>query len=330
MHDMNDRSPSRLVACGQFPRRRLLAAGGVSLGILAGCTGVSDISAYHRMAGSSARFRLLISDLPNAIDDFDRLDVTFDYARILRAPAPTGSQKTPVDAENGAVDTEVNRSESTTLIRDHAAGNQENDPNASVPGRPTSATGGAGPSEHVGHALGTARDDQSDRSAPGSTTEPRRNRGRTSIDSAPDRPGFVIIDLEAATVDLTTVVGEKAVGVFDGELDPDRYGMIELHVADVDGIVDGEPVDVKIPSGTLKLPASFDLAAGDELVFVFDISVINRGRTGRYNLLPVIGESGVVGRDVEVEEIESEHSENDDDTGPDHTGHQNESVPAED
>jgi hypothetical protein len=102
------------------------------------------------------------------------------------------------------------------------------------------------------------------------------------------------------------VVGDAAMSVLDGELSPGRYTKIELHAADVVGIVDGEEVQVKIPSGKLMLTKPFEVAAGESIEFVFDINVVKRGKGDNYNLLPVIGESGVAGEDVDVEEVEAD------------------------
>jgi len=65
---------------------------------------------------------------------------------------------------------------------------------------------------------------------------------------------------------------------------------------------------VKIPSEKLKLVKPFEVAAGESVSFVFDISVVKRGKNNGYNLLPVIGESGVAGKDMEANEIDPEAS----------------------
>lgn len=118
-----------------------------------------------------------------------------------------------------------------------------------------------------------------------------------------DQQGFAVLDLDGATVDLTQVVGDKAMGVFEGELAEGRYAKIELYAADVVGVVDGETVQVTIPSGKLQLIKPFEVVAGETLRFVFDINVVRKGQSGEYNLLPVISESGVAGTDVPVEDV---------------------------
>jgi hypothetical protein len=119
----------------------------------------------------------------------------------------------------------------------------------------------------------------------------------------------VEIDLDDVTVDLTTVVGDRAVSVLEGELEEGRYSGIELSVAAAEGVVDGETVEVNVPSDRLRIVRPFEIAADEELSFVFDINVVQRGPNNGYNLLPVIGKSGVVGEDVEVDKVDGDGEE---------------------
>jgi hypothetical protein len=116
--------------------------------------------------------------------------------------------------------------------------------------------------------------------------------------------GFYVLELDDAAVDLTEVVGNRAKPVFDGELSPGSYDKLELNVSDVEGIVDGEAAEVKVPSEKLQLTKPFEVAADGAVDFVFDMNVIKRGREASYILKPVVSESGVAGEDVEVEEVD--------------------------
>jgi hypothetical protein len=197
--------------------------------LLAGCSGGDDSS--DDGGTRSGTFRLLISDQPVAIDDFDSLDVTLSSARVFRADEDE-------DVTPGVVN---------------------------------------------GTADGTATPSPDDESA-----------------------GFVEFDLDSVNVDLTQVKGDRAVSVLDGELDEGRYSGVELSVANAEGVVDGETVEVMVPSQKLRIIKPFEIGADVELDFVFDINVIQKGPSGGYNLLPVIGKSGVAGEDVEVEEVDPE------------------------
>jgi hypothetical protein len=213
----------------QLRRRRFVATtAGLGTVLLAGCSGDGT-----EQAGGTGEFRLLISDQPAAIDDFDRLTVTLSSARVFRADADDEHTSAVV---NGTVD--------------GAAGTED-----------------------------------------------------------ADGDGFVEFDIDNETVDLTEVKGDRAISVLEGELDAGRYSGIELRVASAEGVVDGEQVDVMVPSDRLRIIRPFEIAADEALSFVFDISVIKKGRSGEYNLLPVIGKSGVAGEDVDVEEVETENGE---------------------
>jgi len=233
-------------------------ATGVTL--LAGCGGTtgggSTGSGDGTMTGSdgttTGTFRLLVSDRPADIDDFDSLDVTLDRARVFRASAE--ETETAAATENATAATTEN-------------------------------------------ATATATEDADDADEAAETDE------ADDEDEADDgEAGFTVFDLDSPTVDLTQVVGEKAVGVLEGKLEPGRYSKVELYAASVEGVVDGETVDVKIPSGKLQIVKPFEVVAGETTEFVFDINVVKKGNGG-YNLLPVISESGVAGEDVDVEEV---------------------------
>jgi hypothetical protein len=183
-------------------------------------------------AATAGTFRLLISDQPIAIDEFESLEVSLDRARIFRR------------------------------------GRENDEDGEDTPGGNETATATATPE-----------------------TEDE------------DGEGFSVVDLDGATVDLTRVVGDRAITVFDGELPAGRYTKIELYAADVGGVVDGDAVDVTIPSGKLQLTKPFEVGADEPVEFVFDINVVKRGQSGGYNLLSVVSESGVAGRDVSVTEV---------------------------
>ena len=241
-------------------RRHVLGVGaGLGATLLAGCTGGDsgsnsdggDETDDGSTAGATAgTFRLLISDQPVAIDEFDSLDVSFDRARIFRDEADEDEDD---DSTNESETDETNRTETNETETDETETSGSND----------------------------EEEAESDEDGEG---------------------GFSTIDLDGATVDLTQVVGDKAIGVFEGELEAGQYSKIELYASDVEGIVDGETVDVKIPSGKLQIVKPFEITPDEPVSFVFDINVVKKGPNG-YNLLPVISESGVAGKDVEVEEV---------------------------
>ncbi len=153
----------------------------------------------------------------------------------------------------------------------------------------------------------TLTPDETPIETPGNETE--------TPDDDDDEQDFFTIDLEGESVDLTEVVGERAIGVFEGELETGTYQKIELHVDEVEGIlVEGGTAEVKVPSEKLQIVRPFEVEAGETVTFVFDINVVARGNTGMYNLLPVISGSGINGEDVDVDEVDRD---DDDDNGDD-------------
>lgn len=125
--------------------------------------------------------------------------------------------------------------------------------------------------------------------------------GNESVDGNESEGGYETVDIEGETVDLTTVVGDRATSIANVSLEPGTYQKIELHVEDTDGVVDGGSVDVKVPSEKLMITKPFTVEANETTEFVFDITVVEKGGGQGYNLLPVVSESGVAGEDVDVE-----------------------------
>jgi hypothetical protein len=276
-----ERSSESETTIDDWRRRFLVAGASVGATLLAGCASDTDPGESDGAATSTdatggdptasggtttayGNFRLLISDQPVAIDEFDSLVVTLDRARVFRTEGddgtatPTGNATaTPTPDGNGTATSTATPTETPTPDGDGQAGGEDG-----------------------------------------------------------DQRGFSIVDLDGAAVDLTRVVGDKAITVFDGDLPTGRYTKIELYAAEVDGVVDGETVDVTIPSGKLQITKPFEVVAGESVDFVSDINVVKRGNAGGYNLLPVISESGVAGEDVEVTEIEDRTDGGDADETP--------------
>jgi hypothetical protein len=279
----DDTNPSQRRIIDRLPeeyrRREVLAVGGgLGATLLAGCVGGSpssdedepgtDSGGSDGDTESGSTFRLLISDAPADIGDFDRLDVTFDSARIFDG------------------------------------GGEDDDTATEAPEDQATET----PS-------GTAEATETEGTADGGTTETEAEEDESDEEDSEGERGFYTLDLDDVTVDLTQVVGDKAMPVFDGELDPGTYQKVELNVASTEGIVDGEPAEVKVPSEKLQITKPFEIRAGESVSFVFDINVVKRGQKNSYILKPVISQSGVAGEDVVVEEVgeDDEGADDDDD-----------------
>ncbi len=99
------------------------------------------------------------------------------------------------------------------------------------------------------------------------------------------------VELDNVTVDLTDLSATNDTIVANLSLDAGNYTKIELFVSDVVGIVDGEEVEVFVPSGKLKIVGDFELEANGTASFTFDIDVVQRGKRAVYNLLPVVAKN---------------------------------------
>ena len=299
-------------------RRRTFVASGVGIGaaLLAGCTadggsvGSSDGTSGNGsvdtgdssdgdsnddnsgVSGNTGSFRLLISDRPAAIGDFDSLTVSFSHARVFGG----GSDETATATGSG----------------DEAGARTDTESGTDTEGQTVTGTdsegGGAVQPESDEEEDGDGRGNGNGNRNRNGDDEEEKQREDEDRDDGEERDsgdaGFTTFDLSGASVDLTRVVGDAAMSILDEPLTAGRYTKIELHAADVTGVVDGEEANVKIPSGKLMLTKPFEVVAGESVSFVFDINVVQRGQGNDHNLLPVIGESGVAGRDVEVEEVD--------------------------
>ncbi|WP_049983128.1 DUF4382 domain-containing protein [Halorubrum sp. BV1] len=283
-------------------RRTFVALGaGASVTALAGCSGEDAPASTDGSGGSdgsdggdgsntlTGSFRLLVSDAPADIGDFDRLDVTLEAARLFEAESGDDGDEDEEDAENEDGDEQT--------ADDEQGGNEsdtQNDTDAGADG---------------GDVEGENGEDND------------ANEGGNADGEGGDR-GFTVIDLDGATVDLTRVIGDDATAVFDGEIPAGSYEKIAVDVSETEGVVDGETVDVKLPSEKLQITNSFEVTPEEPVSFVFDINVVKRGRTNGYILTPVISGSGVAGRDVKVNEVDDD----DDDSEGDADGNETEST----
>lgn len=120
--------------------------------------------------------------------------------------------------------------------------------------------------------------------------------------------GFRVLEVTAPPVDLTQVVGEKAVTIMNSQLEAGKYTKIELGVANVEATlrdeVGGGIAEVQIPSEKLELVKPFEITEDKITKFVFDLTVVRKGQSKEYNLLPVIAESGMIGREIDEEKVQ--------------------------
>ncbi|MFD1568948.1 DUF4382 domain-containing protein, partial [Halolamina litorea] len=95
-------------------------------------------------------------------------------------------------------------------------------------------------------------------------------------------------DVDNATVDLTELQGANATSLGTMFVPNGSYDKTFVYVNEVNGtLTNGESTDVKLPSSKLQLNSEFTVGNGEEIDYVFDITVVKRGNSGSYNIQPV-------------------------------------------
>ena len=262
----------------------ILVAG---LVLLAGCssgfTGSPDGTATEESAldgettaeeieGETGTVNMYISDEENAIEDFEHLNVTI--TRVGVKPAGDDDSEDGEDADRDDGDAEDSDAEDD--------GNE------------------------------TTEDTNTTESVETDTETPDAEDGPDEEDEADDEEAdeedddgegeWVEYEVDNRTVDLTELKGANATKLSTLEMANGTYEKVFVYVSDVTGTLkDGSDQRVKLPSGKLQLNSEFTVGNGEEVDFVFDITAVKAGNSGKYILKPVISESGT---EVEIDDVD--------------------------
>ena len=97
-------------------------------------------------------------------------------------------------------------------------------------------------------------------------------------------------------VDLKPLVGENALEIWSGNLTTGEYNKVFIYVNTVTGILNeelgGEETEIKLPSNKLQISKPFTISDNETTSFVYDVTVVKAGNSGRYILQPQIAQSG--------------------------------------
>jgi len=94
-------------------------------------------------------------------------------------------------------------------------------------------------------------------------------------------------------IDLKPLVGQNALVIWSGALPEGEYTKVFIYVDEVKGILTGgTETEVKLPSQKLQISKPFTISADSVIDFVYDITVVEAGKSGKYILKPQIGQSG--------------------------------------
>ncbi len=250
--------------------------------------------------------RLYVSDERNAIDDFARVNITITRVGFMLVDGSAG------DGANVTA-TGMSGDDPTATPAGTATPTPDADPTATPAGNATAAPDGnataagangeQGPPDDVDGPPendGQRGDDGGDEGGPDdgedegddSDDEPdAENDGEG--DDGEDNGRWIVHDVPDTTVDVTRLKGANAslLGAFDV---PDgEYAKVFLYVGEVEGVLaSGEEVRVKLPSERLHVTERFTVGNGQPVDFVFDVTVFEAGKSGKYILKPVVSESG--------------------------------------
>jgi len=295
----------RAVAPDAMNRSALAAALVAGLVLLAGCSsgfaGSSDGTATGESAldgettaeeiqGDTGTVNMYISDEENAIEDFEHLSVTITRVGVKPAGEETDDSEDAEDAESAGneTDDDANTTESV-----------ETDTGAPEPGADTEDA------EETGEADEDEEDEADDEEESEAGDEEADGDDADGDDGESE---WVEYEVDNRTVDLTQLKGANATKLSSLNVPNGSYETVFVYVSDVNGtLADGTDQRVKLPSGKLRLNSEFTVGNGEEVDFVFDITAVKAGNSGKYILKPVISQSGT---DVEIDDID-ERDDND-------------------
>ncbi len=248
--------------------------------------------------GPTGTLDFYVSDQPNAIDDFQYLNVTIDQVVLISAEgeeddhddddaetdSPTPTQTEPVNETPTA--TQIANATSTSTVNSTATVTATATPN--------------------GTETSTA-------------TEADDTEAASDEDDADDAEGRIIFDVEERSIDLTRLQGANATLLGQFDVPAGTYAKVFLEVSEVNAtLTSGDEANVKLPSEKLQLTKPFEVSANNSIDFVFDIGVHKAGQSGKYILRPVISESGT---DVPIQRVGGPPDDRgSDDAADDHPG----------
>jgi len=106
------------------------------------------------------------------------------------------------------------------------------------------------------------------------------------------------------TVDLTELKGANATKLHALVAPNGSYDKVFVYVDGIEAALKhGDSVTVKLPSNKLQINKGFTVGDGQSVSFVFDLTVKQAGKSGKYVLQPLISESGT-GEEVEIEDVD--------------------------
>ena len=294
-------------------RNALAAALVAGLVLLAGCssgfTGSSDgttaesaldgETTAEEIEGETGTVNMYISDEQNAIEDFEHLNVTITRVGMKPAGEETDDGE-DADDDSDADDGDVN----STDTDDGTETTTDTNTTESVEtgtGTPDAQDGSDAEDESDGETESDV--DDAEEAEPDDADEAAADADDDDSDE------WVEYAVDNRTVDLTELKGANATKLSSLNVSNGTYDKVFVYVSEVNGTLnDGSDQRVKLPSGKLQLTSEFTVGDGEAVDFVFDITAVKAGNSGKYILKPVISESGT---DVEIDDVDERDDDDD-------------------
>lgn len=104
-------------------------------------------------------------------------------------------------------------------------------------------------------------------------------------------------------VNLTQLQGNQAQEIWRGNIPEGEYSKVFLEVSEISGILleSGEEVEIELPSGKLQISTLFEVRSGELINFVYDLTIVKAGQSGKYILKPQVDQSGADQDFIKVE-----------------------------
>lgn len=274
-----------------------------TLVVLAGCAGAITPSPAGTDANDAGTVNVYISDERNAIDQFEHLNVTISSVGFKQADADDDDED---DRDDGNTTTSTTNDTTTTT-------------QTTTNDTTTETTTAEHESTTTDSTPPEADDDDADDSDADDTDADDEDES--------DREDWVVREVQNVTIDLTEYQGENATLLSEFEIPNGTYTKTFVYISDVNGtLTSGEQVDVKLPSEKLHINKEFTVGNGENVDFVFDITVFKAGNSGKYILKPVVSESGT---DVPFEADDEDEDDEDRQGPPDDVGNADDDDDAE-
>ena len=293
-------------------RNALAAALVAGLVLLAGCssgfTGSSDgttaesaldgETTAEEIEGETGTVNMYISDEQNAIEDFEHLNVTITRVGMKPAGEETDDGE-DADDDSDADDGDVN----STDTDDGTETTTDTNTTESV------ETGTGTPDAQDGSDAEDESDGETESDVDDAEEAEPDDADEAAADADDDSDEWVEYAVDNRTVDLTELKGANATKLSSLNVSNGTYDKVFVYVSEVNGTLnDGSDQRVKLPSGKLQLTSAFTVGDGEAVDFVFDITAVKAGNSGKYILKPVISESGT---DVEIDDVDERDDDDD-------------------